>query len=259
MRNVGGLDMSKAATVGEYDLDRDNLFEFLYPSQDRGIEWLYVAATIREHIDSLPKTTNRLRLRDLPFSSGIRSGLNEELMWFCGSWVMPDAYRSHDDRRVYINPNYAHVKQFASVYAQCPCGNKLTSPARTNGGEGKLTEHTDKCRMQWQSETDAEIYRQRYRIIKHGLLLGLDMSDIAPRVGMHQQQATKSAWRLGIDIEAVKKQASDNMNRAMYELRQWYTTAEIGAAFGIHFSAVSRRSTEYGRSVNDPLDLLRAV
>jgi len=251
--------MSNSQTVGEYELDRDNLFEFLYPSQDRGIEWLFVAATIRKHIESLPDTTNRLRLRDLPFSSGIRSGLNEQLMWFCGTWLMPDSYRSHDDRRVYINPNYKHVKQFASVYVQCPCGNKLTSPVRSNHAQGKLTEHTDKCRMQWQAETDGAIYRERYRIIKHGLLLGLDMSDIAPRIGMHQQQATKSAWRLGIDIESVKQQASDSMNRAMYELRQWYTTAEIGAAFGIHFSAVSRRSTEYGRSVNDPLDLLQAV
>ena len=238
-------------------MSEGNVYSFLYPSEHREVERIPLLGRIQNVMQNTPDTSATLSLDTLSVTD--RSAINKQLMWFCGSWVMPERYRTNSNKRVYINPNYAHKKRFSDCKTECRCGAVQTHTSESNQIEGQLSEHTDACKLYWRRESDARLLRKREQIIRSGLYYTHNFADIAPRLGMEPDAARRCYQMCGGSIRSQKAIGTSAFDRTVYELRQYYTLTELSRAFGYSKNTLSKYSTRYGRDKSDPLDLLQAV
>lgn len=211
---------------------------------------LDIITELRDGVNELDPTTGTFRLHDV--TDYHPTVFKSEFIWIVGSWRLPDRIEPSRVNR-YVNPNYVHRGVYSDINAECKCGVLVGD----NYGEPwrRIDYHNPNCKAKWRSQVQDVISRRRDETIKKYAQMYLEVSDVAPRMGMDPNKLTKYIVQNDIDWARLRAKGRRRTVETWRVLNKEYdhTYAQIAKAWDFSPSAVRSYTSYYNKHFEDSL------
>jgi len=174
--------------------------------------------------------TKNLAEREVVHKQGY--SIAEDLMGSTGSFRVPYWYTTEEDKSLWINPHYKHMKHYTDARAICDCGEAVHLSK----------EHSD-C-PEWDDEAEIRLKQVKLDILVK-LLADYDLpfNLIERRLSMNKEECENLLGEVGLDFDRLKK-AGQNKTTATWILlseRLGVGYDEISDAWGVSEDVIAAR------------------
>lgn len=210
------------------------------------VDQIGLVADLRAGIDALPQTVTTFKLDRVLTDHGARAVHNPQLVELTGAWQLPDWWAgTGKTASVWVNPHSPDAHIHSDVFVTCDCGATITTvdictDESKLSAVGTTTEHTDDCKRIWRWRARAELIENRREMIDHLLWLGLDSSEIGPRLGYAQPNVADEINHHDIDLRAARDDARERIARTAAAWLDRKSPAEIADAYGYSVNGLKR-------------------
>lgn len=165
--------------------------------------------------------------------------IDDEVATMLDSWRAPDWMQTPSSAIRYINPNYKFKGRLAQTSVQCECG-AIIGKSKQFQRDSELSDHSDDCRIEWQADTEAEMWRRR----RHTMMTGCEHlrkeEHMVTRMGLNKSTMSHTAQVLDINRMDVRQEAREVVKDVVEELEPNYTRKELAKPFDVARSTVSK-------------------
>ena len=203
------------------------------------------APGLREYVGALGPSARTFTASHAPVGG---RALTDDLVEFCGSWVVPDEARGDSGRRrKYANPGYSHAYANSDVVVECACGATLTR-ARGDSKHPILDDdkHRDGCMPYHRHRARADVSERRHELLLRLTRLGWRGPEIAERFGVSSGNVTSIAEGFGETMTSLRDRYRRDVAETYGELRDAGVAApEIARVYGHEPETLSRWASRF--------------